>query len=312
MRPVTPTPEHRQALLKSIHVLLVEDDPGVRDALTRILGDAEMDVTAAPDGTAALRELGNPRSEFDAVVTDRLMPGLDGLELLHEIKSRRDLALLPVIILTVASEPHEVVEGIDAGAHAYIAKPVDRDVLVSTVRAAAADWRHMRQLSRHVRSDAETLTLARQARFEYRSPDQAMGLGALLAKVCPDPDRVVMGLSELLVNAVEHGNLEIGYDEKSRLLASGDWLDEVERRLTLDGFADRTASVELERAPDAIVFTIRDQGRGFVPEPYLVIDPARVLDTHGRGIAMAKLLSFDELRYTDGGRCAIATVRTGD
>ena len=214
-----------------------------------------------------------------------------------------------MIVITVAADPRQVVEGIDAGAYAYIPKPVDTDVLISIIRSAAADWRHVTELSRHIRTDAETLTLARQARFEYRSPDQAMGLGALLAKTCPEPDRVVMGLSELLVNAVEHGNLEIGYDEKSRLLETNRWREEVERRLELPEFSDRLAVVEVERTQEGIVFRIGDQGRGFEPGPYLEIDPKRMLDAHGRGIAMARLLSFDQLRYEDGGRVAVATVR---
>jgi len=267
-----------------------------------------MTVMAAADGADAWRFLEDQPLAFDAVVTDRLMPKLDGMELLRAIKARRELALLPVIILTVAAQPQEVVEGIDAGAYAYIPKPVDHEVLVSIIRSAAADWRHVQELNRLIRSDAETITLVNRASFDYRSPEQAMGLGSLLAKACPDPDRVVMGLSELLVNAIEHGNLEIGYDEKSRLLQSRGWQTEIERRLAMPEFADRVARVEVERSDRGLVFRIRDQGCGFEPAPYLEIDPSRVLDSHGRGIAMAKLLSFDELRYEEGGRCAVATV----
>lgn len=290
-------------------VLLVEDDPDLRTALNQILDTAKMVVVAASDGAEALEFLDAEPLAFDAVVTDRIMPRVDGMELLHTIKARRDLALLPVIILTVAAEPHQMVEGLDAGAYAYLPKPVDAEILVSMIRSAAADWRHVQELNHHIRSDADTLTLTLQARFEYRSPDQAMGLGALLAKTCPDPDRVVMGLSELLVNAIEHGNLEIGYDEKSRLLQKQNWQDEIERRLALPDYADRRAVVEVERKANGLVFTIRDQGSGFDPKEYLEIDPKRVFDAHGRGIAMARLLSFDDLRYEDGGRCAIAVVK---
>ncbi len=49
-----------------------------------------------------------------------------------------------------------------------------------------------------------------------------------------------MGLSELLVNAIEHGNLEIGYDEKSRLLQSEGWQGEIDRRLALPEYTDQT------------------------------------------------------------------------
>ena len=290
-------------------VLLVEDDPDLREALKHILDSAQMDVVAAVDGAEALGFLDAEPLGFDAVVTDRIMPNVDGVELLRTIKARREMTLLPVIILTVAAQPHQMVEGLDAGAYAYLPKPFDADVLISMIRSAAADWRHVQELNQHIRSDAETMTLARQARFEYRSPDQAMGLGVLLAKTCPDPDRVVMGLSELLVNAIEHGNLEIGYEEKSRLLQNQGWQDEVERRLALPDYHERTASVEVERAAEGVIFTIRDQGSGFEPESYLEIDPTRVFDAHGRGIAMARLLSFDDLKYEEGGCCAIALVK---
>ncbi len=287
----------------------MEDDPGPREALRQILVSAEMDVVTAEDGAVALEHLNTQSVAFDTVVTNRLMPNIDGMDLLRTIKARRDLSLLPVLILTVAAEPHQMVESIDAGAYAYIPKPVDADVLISIVRSAVADWRHVKELNQHIRSDADTLTLAETARFRYRSPDQAMGLGALLAKACPDPDRVVMGLSELLVNAIEHGNLEIGYDKKSRLLQCEGWQDEIDRRLALPEYMDRVATVEVERSSDGLIFTICDEGSGFEPEPFLEIDPERVLDAHGRGIAMAKLLSFDDLRYEDRGRRAVATVR---
>jgi len=295
-----------------IRVLLVEDDPGLREVLAGVFASAGMEVVQAADGVEALGELEGESPAIDVVISDRRMPRLDGLELLRRIKHRRELALLPVILLTVAAEPRQVVEGIEAGAYAYVAKPVDAEVLISMIRSAAADWRHVQELNRHIRSDAGTLALARSARFEFTSPEQAMGVGSLLAKTCPDPDRVVTGLCELLVNAVEHGNLEIGYDEKSRLLETRSWRDEIERRLADPRYADRRASVEVERSGAGVVFTIRDQGRGFEPGPFLEIDPGRVFDAHGRGIAMARLLSFDELRYADGGRCAVATVRVDD
>jgi CheY-like chemotaxis protein/anti-sigma regulatory factor (Ser/Thr protein kinase) len=309
---VTPDTSSVRRVRGRVRVLLVEDDGDLRSALVDLLRSADFEVEEAADGGEAWRRLDGSSLDVDAVVTDRIMPGLDGLELLRKIKARREMALLPVIFLTVAADPQEMVEGIDAGAYAYLPKPVDAEVLISMIRSAAADWRHVQELNRNIRSDAETLTLARRAVFTYRYPDQAMGLGTLLAKACPDPDRVVMGLSELLVNAIEHGNLEIGYEEKSRLLEIDGWREEVARRLELPEFVDREARVELERRQERIVFTIRDQGPGFEPGPYLAIDPSRVFDAHGRGIAMAKLLSFDELRYEDDGRCAIAIVLLDD
>jgi anti-sigma regulatory factor (Ser/Thr protein kinase) len=71
------------------------------------------------------------------------------------------------------------------------------------------------------------------------------------------------------------------------------------------------ASVRFERGGNTITVCIRDQGPGFDPAPYLQIDPNRVFDVHGRGIAIANLLSFDSLSYRQNGREAVATIQCG-
>jgi anti-sigma regulatory factor (Ser/Thr protein kinase) len=118
----------------------------------------------------------------------------------------------------------------------------------------------------------------------------------------------VVGLSELLINAVEHGNLEIGYKEKSELMRAGEWSEEIRRRLANERFATRVAVACFERDNDRVRITISDQGPGFDPSPYLLIDPGRVFDSHGRGIAIANLISFDNLQYRSGGREVVAAV----
>jgi anti-sigma regulatory factor (Ser/Thr protein kinase) len=152
----------------------------------------------------------------------------------------------------------------------------------------------------------------RTGTFEFRTPEEATDLGGFLAKACPDPERVVIGLSELLINAVEHGNLEISYEEKSDLMRAGRWSEEVRRRLEVERFAGRVATARFERDEGRMRIIICDQGPGFDPSPYLQIDPGRVFDSHGRGIAIANLLSFDEIRYRNGGREVEAMVRCPD
>ena len=80
-----------------------------------------------------------------------------------------------------------------------------------------------------------------------------------------------MGLRELVVNAVEHGNLEISFDEKSDLLARGAWQAEIARRLTLEKYRDRATSIEILRGGDRFSIDIIDQGPGFDWRGY--IDP---------------------------------------
>ena len=117
--------------------------------------------------------------------------------------------------------------------------------------------------------------------------------------------------AELLLNAVEHGNLGISYAEKSRLLDANTWEQAVEDRLADPVFGHRTASVSVSRDGSAVTFVIRDQGEGFDWTDYLDFDPERAFDAHGRGIAMARQASFDEVEFLGNGNTVRARLNAG-
>jgi anti-sigma regulatory factor (Ser/Thr protein kinase) len=150
--------------------------------------------------------------------------------------------------------------------------------------------------------------LLRCASFRLRTIEEARDVGTLVAGLCPDPGNTVIGLTELIVNAVEHGNLGITYAEKSELNGINRWLDELDRRAALPENAAKYVDVEYERDEQKIRITVRDQGAGFDWRPYLEPDPTRVFDTHGRGITIARRLSFDDLEYRDPGNIVVATI----
>jgi hypothetical protein len=108
-----------------------------------------------------------------------------------------------------------------------------------------------------------------------------------------------------MLNAVEHGNLGISYTEKSELVEKGTWHAEVGRRLKLPENRGKHASVTFEREPGGIALTIEDKGAGFDWQSYMGLDPARALDAHGRGIAMSRMVSFDEVVYAAPGNKAV-------
>ncbi len=159
------------------------------------------------------------------------------------------------------------------------------------------------------RGPGESAPLSAGAAYQIRTLQEATELAALLAALHPDPDRVVIGLTELLVNAVEHGNLGITYREKADLLDRGDLGAEIDRRLALPAFASRRVRVTLRRAPDSISTWIEDEGDGFDWRPYLDVDPERSLDLNGNGIAIARGMSFDDLTYHGRGNLVVAVVR---
>ena len=145
-------------------------------------------------------------------------------------------------------------------------------------------------------------------KFEFTNLNQADALAAVLAQSCPNPDKIIMGISELLINAIEHGNLAITYEEKSELTMKGDWKSEVSKRLADEKYSSRIAKVDLVRDKEKISITIEDEGAGFNWQKYMEFDPARAFDAHGRGIATANQICFDSLEYKGRGNIVIVTV----
>jgi hypothetical protein len=112
-----------------------------------------------------------------------------------------------------------------------------------------------------------------------------------------------------MLNAVEHGNLAIGYQQKSALIEADRLHSEIESRLASPEFGSRQAEVKVSRADGELVFLISDQGAGFNWQAYLEMSPERAFDTHGRGIAMSRLISFDRLEYRGRGNELVAAIR---
>ena len=114
-----------------MHVLLVEDDPSVRGAVERALRGAGHEVELATAGDKALeRVTANP---YDAIVLDRGLPGLDGLEVCRRVRAAG--STVPILMLTARAAVAERVEGLDAGADDYVVKPFALDELLARLRA---------------------------------------------------------------------------------------------------------------------------------------------------------------------------------
>lgn len=290
-------------------LLIVDDEPLNLEILSEYFEGLNYQLTTASSGEAAWTILQDGH-DFDLILLDRMMPGLDGVELLKRIKATPRLAAIPVIMQTAASAPEQVREGLMAGALYYLTKPYEQASLIAIVRAALADTRSRHDLQQRLQDHVSALRLMQDARFSFASLEEGSRLALFLAHACPAPESAVLGLSELLINAVEHGNLGISYGEKSRLKRNDLWEQEVERRLALPENGHKRVEVHFTREQAKIQICIRDQGKGFDWRPYLDFDPQRVFDPNGRGIAMARLSSFDALDYLDNGSTVIATLHT--
>ncbi len=111
-------------------VLVVEDDPKTRQTLVLYLEHAGFDVSEASDGASALALA--ERERPDVVVLDRMLPGLDGLEVCRRLRAD---APLPVIFLTARAAEEDRLQGLELGADDYVVKPFSPRELVARVRA---------------------------------------------------------------------------------------------------------------------------------------------------------------------------------
>jgi CheY-like chemotaxis protein len=296
------------SFVEDARVLIVDDNPLDRKLLQAHLAES-YSLDFARDGVEAMALLEREPLPYDVVLLDRTMPRMDGLEVLTRIKNTPHLRMLPVIMQTALADRPHILEGIRAGAYYYLTKPYDGQTLTAVVATAVRDFAEYKELQQRVRLGVECLTLITHADLSIQTVEQARDAAAVLVNACPDPSAAVIGLTELLVNAVEHGNLGITYEEKTALNAAGTWDAEVHRRLALPENAAKRVQLQMDRTADELRFTIRDEGPGFAWEKYREVDLTRVFDNHGRGIAIARAMSFDSVEYRGNGNEVVATVR---
>ncbi|MEO9964839.1 MAG: tetratricopeptide repeat protein [Reichenbachiella sp.] len=122
------TKSHKQKV-KTTTVLIVEDDPDMLEYIEEILSEAYA-VLTVPNGKRALELLKTKSDEIDLVVSDVMMPEMDGLELLKRIKSDAQLSIIPVILLTAMSQDQQRVKALSIGVSDYLSKPFKSNVLL--------------------------------------------------------------------------------------------------------------------------------------------------------------------------------------
>lgn len=289
-------------------LLIVDDDEFICQVNQEILTEEGYQVRLAEDGLVAWQMIENEPDQFDLILLDKNMPRLDGMGFLKRLKSDARARDVPVIMLTGDNRQQDVVEGLNAGAYYYLTKPSPREMLKQVVRNALDDLLQKRELNALIGQHAMGLRSMTRAEFTLRTIEEAKSLAIVLADASRDPSRTVNGYSELLLNAIEHGNLGITYEEKSRLLREGNWVEEIERRQRLPLYSERKVFVLLSRLGNAYTVTITDEGDGFDWSKYLEFDAIRAYDLHGRGIAMSKAFSFDDMRYSGCGNTVTTTV----
>ncbi len=292
---------------KAAKILVVDDEEVNRDILEEYLADAGYETMSAENGLEAWKLL-EAHKNFQVIVLDRMMPVMDGMTFMENLNADPRYSHIPVVMQTAAASQEEVMQGINAGVFYYLTKPYRKELLLALVHSAIKETEDRVGMQQQLGQSRQIVGLLEHGRFKFRTMEDVRSLAPIIALCFPQPDVVALGVMELMVNAVEHGNLGITCDEKAQLMIEGRWEREIDRRLKASEYKHRSAFVSYEKWDDRIVIDIVDEGDGFDFTQYLDIDPLRVLKPNGRGIALARLMSFDTVEYIGKGNEVRGTV----
>lgn len=245
---------------------------------------------------------------IDVILLDKMMPVMSGIEFLQKMKKNEEFNKIPVIMQTASTDKDDICESFKLGAYHFLAKPYSPSVFNAIVKAAIEFYTKQKEMQKAVKNTKTLFKYVNQANFKIRNINDANIISTSLASLFPYPDKVVLGISEMLINAIEHGNLKISYDEKTDLNLQSKWQEEINNRLELPENQDKFVMIDFHKSDDEMVLHIKDQGNGFEYQKYLDFDAARAMDNHGRGIAFANHICFDKVEYLGQGnevRCIV-------
>jgi YesN/AraC family two-component response regulator len=284
-------------------ILVIDDEKSIRDMLRAGLIQYGYNCYEATNGQSGIEEY--KRSKPDIVLTDVKMPEMSGIELTKLIKGIEYDA--DVVIMTGYGSEDLVIEALRLGASNYIKKPISLNELFNILDSIILK-RERRKKSKVIK---DIVVFERKRLVIDNDITRIWGvINQLLFNVPQAIDEATLegmslGLYEIILNAIEHGNLGISYEEKSEAIQNNCYLELLESRL--NDPIRREKRVFIDCTTDAIELTveIRDQGDGFdfheFEEPE---NQEEVLRAHGRGIFLASLY-FDKLAYDGPGNTVL-------
>ncbi len=257
-------------------------------------------VLYAEDGKEALTII--RREQLDLVLTDMQMPEINGLQLVETI--RRDFAGLPVILMTAHGSEEIAVAALRKGAASYVPK---RDL----TRDLAETVENILSVSRAIRNQHEVLDCLADVQYRYVLANDVSRVATVIGhmqdqmiqlKIVDKSGLIRVGtaLFEVLVNAIEHGNLELRselreIDDRKSYARLG------ERRRALQPYRDRHVYVTASFSRTEAVYVVRDEGPGF--DPSRLPDPTDLTNLDragGRGLLLVRTF-MDEVTFNATG-----------
>lgn len=286
---------------RPVRVLSVDDEELNLEILDRHLTRAGYQNHGAENGKIAWEYLQEHGDDIDIILLDKMMPEMDGFEVLKRIKADPKLKNKPVIMQTAAIDKEDAIMGIELGAYYYVTKPYAAEMLISIVNSAAKDYRQQSEYVNEVDQLESAKSLVTGGQYSVKTIEDARAVAAHVAAMHPEPAKVIVGIMGLLLNAVEHGNYGLGYDGKADALAEKNYEQTIRDLAASASNAEKTVDVSFEKDSKNLTINIKDCGQGFDWKQFINFEPSRMTDPNGRGIALANIVSPNGLTYQEPG-----------
>ncbi|MCK5744990.1 MAG: hypothetical protein KAH44_02200, partial [Oricola sp.] len=261
----------------SVQVVIFSPDSAHAQALAR---EQNGKCVVFDDLAKTLAHIDDTEDERTVLVADLIGFASGGLEALAEYAAGH----APTVLICDAGSEAQIPEALLDAAFFVLQAPAPKPTVTCIVEAAKKKAAQTQRVGRHYAALLETLKTAETAKFSFRTMAEAETLARFLAYAFPDRASAARGLTELLRNAVEHGNLEIGFREKARLIEDGMLQADIERRLKAPAYEGRVAEAVLARKPEGVYVVIADKGPGFAWSDFTKFSPDRAAYKNGRGI----------------------------
>lgn len=288
-------------------ILIADDEPDYRILTAAILEHEGYETVCAASGVEVVEHLSHTPDAFDLVFLDWHMPLMDGLATLQALKEQPHTADIPIVMQSGIADTSIRKASFNAGACYVLEKTMEWELILAVIHKALQDHLRNCNLRAQVENTGHAHRLLHEATYYFRTLEEAQELATFLGSSCENPVCSVMGLHEIFENAIEHGNLEIGYTQKGALVREKRRIEEINHRLNNPAYCDRRVAVTCRREKEYFHITTTDDGQGFDWNPYLSLDADRMHCPNGRGIALSRMFSLNDLAYKGKGN--IATCR---
>ncbi len=280
-------------------MILVADDSELhRNFILEVLKKEPLDwiieaVSSAEEAIALMRHMA-----FDVIITDVVMSGMSGLELVNQVHRRPKR--VPIIVVSGEDDPSSAIEALKRGAASYVAKKDLSARLGETVRQVL-------DASRLEQNYHNLISCSEEIRFKFsltNDPDLVLPLVGLVQRMSDGMNllgsasrtRLGVAIDEAVVNAICHGNLELSEEEMKEVhghLHSGTASNAIESRRHKTPYSERHVHVSIGLSMDGIKIVVRDEGNGFSRD-------AASLSNEHRGVTLIQNL-VDKAYYNDAG-----------